>query len=253
MSQVKDIHYIHFDSIDSTNNWVKNNAHNLDPDQFTCITAQEQTAGRGRFARKWISPRGRNVYATLFFCLPFGTPHLANIGQLLASSCAMVLKQKGFDVQIKWPNDILIEGKKIAGILTETISLQDRIGVAVGIGINVDMSDEFLKTIDQPAISLAQLSPQVWETEQILGPILHQFLDDLEILKKNGFAPFQKGFNQLLAFKGKEISYFDGALTVKGICKGISSDGKLEVLLPSGKVMLISGGEIIPLREIKPA
>lgn len=238
------IHYIHFDTIDSTNNWVKSNAHNLDPDQFTCITAQEQTAGRGRFARKWISPRGSNVYATLFFCLPLGTPHPANIGQLLAYSCAMVLKEKGFDVQIKWPNDILIEGKKIAGILTEMISLPDRIGVAVGIGINVDMSEEFLKTIDQPAISLAQLSPQVWETEQILEPILHRFLNDLDMLKKNGFAPFQKGFNQLLAFKGKEISYFDGVLTLKGLCKGVSPEGKLEVLLPSGKVMRISSGEI---------
>src|SRR5690242_2426664 len=94
--KVKNIYYIHFDSIDSTNTWTKKNAATLDPDQLTCVTALEQTAGRGRFFRKWLSPKGQNIYASFFFCLPADCPYIINLGQVLSLSCITVLKKKGF-------------------------------------------------------------------------------------------------------------------------------------------------------------
>jgi len=117
MQPFKSISYIHFDTIDSTNTWAKNNAKTLDPDQITCITALEQTAGRGRWLRKWISPKGQNIYATIYFCLSKNCKQLSNVGQILSLSCAKVLKSKGFLPQIKWPNDLLLEKKKVAGVL----------------------------------------------------------------------------------------------------------------------------------------
>jgi BirA family biotin operon repressor/biotin-[acetyl-CoA-carboxylase] ligase len=240
---MKNIDFIHFDTIDSTNTWVKKNGHTLDPKGISCITALEQTAGRGRFSRKWLSPRG-DIYATLFFTVPQGCPYLHNLGQLLAFSCAAVLKAKGFEAEIKWPNDLLISGKKVAGVLCETFSLNERTGIALGIGINVNMSDDLLKTIDQPATSLAQLSVQTWNLEQILTPLLEQFLKDLEQLQKHGFAPFQSSFQNLLAFKGKEISCHDGMKIIKGTCKGISKEGKLELSLPTGKSAFLTAGEV---------
>lgn len=240
---MKNIDFIHFDKIDSTNTWVKKNGHTLDPNGISCITALEQTAGRGRFSRKWLSPRG-DIYATLFFTIPQGCPYLSNLGQILAYACACVLKEKGFEAEIKWPNDLLIVGKKVAGVLCETFSLNDRTGIALGIGINVNMSDDLLKTIDQPAISLAQLSVQTWNLEQLLTPLLEQFLKDLEQLQKHGFAPFQSKFQNFLAFKEQEISCNDGTHIIKGICKGITKDGKLELALPNGKSAFLNAGEV---------
>lgn len=246
MPRLKQIYYIHFDTIDSTNAWTKKNATTLDPHQLTCVTALEQTAGRGRLFRKWLSPKGKNIYATLFFCLPRTCPYLINLGQILSLSSIAVLKKKGFPVQIKWPNDILMDGKKVAGILCETVFFEDRIGVVLGIGINVNMSQELLETIDQPATSLAQLSGQTWTLEQILEPILKQFLKDLDTLLIKGFEPFRARYEKLLAYKGETIACHDGLKTIKGICHSINSEGKLNLLLPDGQITILSAGELIP-------
>jgi BirA family transcriptional regulator, biotin operon repressor / biotin---[acetyl-CoA-carboxylase] ligase len=244
MPRLKNIYYIHFDTIDSTNTWTKKNAATLDPSQLTCVTAQEQTAGRGRFYRKWISPKGQNIYATLYFCLPRTCPHIINLGQILSLSCIAVLKKKGFQPKVKWPNDILLDGKKVAGILCETVSFEDRIGIVLGIGINVNMSQELLETIDQPATSLAQLSGQTWTLEQIIEPVLKQFMKDLDILLTQGFEPFRSNYEELLAFKGESIACHDGLKTVKGICHSINSDGRLNLLLPDGHITTLSAGEL---------
>jgi BirA family transcriptional regulator, biotin operon repressor / biotin---[acetyl-CoA-carboxylase] ligase len=244
MGQLKNICYIHFDTLDSTNNWAKSNAHTLDPEQITCITALEQTSGRGRWFRKWVSPRGENIYASIYFCLPRNCPFLSNLGQVLSLSCATMLKKKGFSPQIKWPNDILLSGKKVAGILTEVVTFEDRIGIVLGIGLNVNMSKELLEEIDQPATSLAQLSGQTWTVEQILEALLKQFLKDLEILHAHEFAPFVPAYEQLLAYKGQSITCHDGLHPIKGICHSITADGRLNLELPDGKIVPISAGEI---------
>jgi BirA family transcriptional regulator, biotin operon repressor / biotin---[acetyl-CoA-carboxylase] ligase len=244
MPRSKNICYIHFDTLDSTNTWTKKNAATLDQNQLTCVTAQEQTAGRGRFYRKWISPRGQNIYATLYFCLPKESPYLINLGQILSLSCIAVLKKNGFTPQIKWPNDILLDGKKVAGILCETVSFEDRIGIVLGMGINVNMTNELLNTIDQPATSLSQLSGQTWTLEQLIEPVLKQFLSDLETLQSQGFEPFRLPYEELLAFKGQSITCNDGIKTVKGICHSINSDGRLNLLMPDGQITTLSAGEL---------
>lgn len=245
MGKFKSINYIHFDTIDSTNTWTKSNAQNLDPAQFTCITSLEQTNGRGRLSRRWISPRGQNIYATLYFCVPRDSTFIANIGQVLSLSCATVLMSKGFSPQIKWPNDLLIEGKKVSGTLCETVSFEDRMGIVLGIGINVNMSQEFLKKIDQPATSLAQLSGQTWTLEQILEPLLQQFLKNLAILEMKGFEPFCAQFEELLAYKGQTITCNDGRKRFQGTCLSINKEGRLNLLLPTGEQTTLSAGEIL--------
>src|SRR5579872_1736709 len=101
---------IHLDSIDSTNTYAKQRAKEFAPDQITCITAEEQTAGRGRFQRKWISPRGVNLYATFYFRLPVNSLHLTSLSQVMAFSFAAVLLKEELHPKIKWPNDIQLGG-----------------------------------------------------------------------------------------------------------------------------------------------
>jgi BirA family biotin operon repressor/biotin-[acetyl-CoA-carboxylase] ligase len=244
MKNYKSVYYIHFDTIDSTNTWTKNNAHTLDPHQFTCVTAQEQTAGRGRRSRQWVSPKGQNIYATLYFCVPRKNTYTHNLGQVLSLSCSTVLKKKGFQPQIKWPNDLLLAGKKFAGILTETVEFEEHIGIVLGIGINVNMAGEWIRTIDQPATSLAQLSGQTWALEQILEPLLQQFINDLHLLQKEGFKAFHKQYVELLAYKDQPITCQDGRKTIQGIFHAIDEEGRLNLLLPSGEIVALTAGEI---------
>lgn len=230
----KAISYIYLDSVDSTNSWAKANASTLDRDCLTCITALEQTAGRGQFSRKWHSPYGVNLYATFFCSLPKTFPSAANLGQTLALSCALVLQENGFHPTLKWPNDLLIAEKKVGGILTEVIDMQESLGAFLGIGLNVNMPEEELAKIDQPASSLLMLSGKSWDVNLLLQQLGKRLLHDLKTLQQQGFRPFCPLFNQLLAQRGKKMA--------QGVCQGVTDEGALEILLPSGKTAKILSG-----------
>lgn len=195
---MKYVSYLYFDKIDSTNTWVKEHAPHLPADGFTCVVAKEQTAGHGRYQRPWLSARG-NLFATFFFCLPKERhllfPHLA---QLLCLSCAKLLIRLGFKPEIKWPNDLLLDHKKLAGVLCELVDLNDRMGVALGIGINLNLPQDLLDSIDQPAISLAQFSAKIYSPQEILDPLIDQFLQDFTLFLEQGFTPFNTPLQELL-------------------------------------------------------
>ncbi len=239
------IENIHFETIDSTNTWVKNHAHELDPSGITCVTADEQTAGRGRYHRTWISPKNQNITATLYFCIEKGTPYVGNIPQILALCCVRLLKDLGIRAQIKWPNDILAEGKKIAGILCEVVDLQKCLGIVLGIGLNVNMNEEVIATIDQPATSLFALTGKTHNKKRVLKHLVQEFVTALPLLQKEGFAPFYAPFSKALAFQGEEVTFFNGVKTVRAILQGLTEQGHLLLVLPSGKLQEVSSGEIV--------
>jgi BirA family biotin operon repressor/biotin-[acetyl-CoA-carboxylase] ligase len=255
MDDNKKIYYIHFDQLDSTNDWTKQNTHLLDPKRLSCITAAEQTAGRGRYARKWHSPKGQNIYATLYFSLPKSSSIIPNLGQILSLACVETLKKMGFSPQIKWPNDILLEGKKVAGILGEAVSLNDELfGMVLGIGINVDTPQSVLENVGQPATSLSSIIQHEWLFEEILEPMVQRFSDHLQLLSEQGFAPFQPEYEASLAFKGEKIDYTDGKRRVQGICKAIDSLGRLRLLVSKNghedieeleQILTVQSGEIL--------
>jgi BirA family biotin operon repressor/biotin-[acetyl-CoA-carboxylase] ligase len=191
------INYIHLDSVDSTNSWVKREAQRLDPLSLTCVSAEEQTAGRGRFERKWLSPKGENIHASFFFILKNPQDKLEHLAQLLSLSCAKVLIQRGFHPTFKWPNDLLLNGKKVAGVLAETIFIDNRVGVIEGIGLNVNMGEEFLEKIDQPATSLFLETGKRFPLTELLQEISLQFYADLSIFQEKGFGPFLSLFQRL--------------------------------------------------------
>ncbi|HSX12504.1 MAG TPA: biotin--[acetyl-CoA-carboxylase] ligase [Rhabdochlamydiaceae bacterium] len=248
MTDLKKIYSIRFKQIHSTNVWIKEHASSLAPNHITCITADTQTAGRGRFGKPWISPKG-NVYSSLFFSVPKGVSYLSNISQILSYSAVIALEKLEFAPKIKWPNDLQLEGKKVAGVLTETVHLNDRLGVVVGIGLNVNMTADALQIVDQPATSLAIVSGKQWNIEEIMASILEEFRQSLFILEKEGFAPFQAAFEERLAYKGEIVQCQKGTTLLEGICHSITRDGSLNLLLPSGDLEILSSGEIQNLRR----
>jgi len=244
MIKHKSVNYIHFASLPSTSTWAKENASVFDPNKLTCITAEEQTGGRGTSSKKWFSPKGLNIYTTLCFTLPKEYPFVHNLGQLLSISCCKCLEKLRFNPSIKWPNDLLMEEKKIGGLLAEVTSSGEKTFVALGLGLNVNMPEDLTKTIDQPATSLLEVSGKTWEIQELLHSIVDTFLDDLNILSSIGFPAFFSYYNDHLAFKDRTIEVKDGTEYLEGICKGTSPEGALLLSLPSGKESRIYTGKI---------
>lgn len=237
---MKKINYIYLDRVDSTNTWAKKRAGELLP--FTCVVAKEQTGGRGRLGRRWVSPRGQNIYAS--FVLEVGRAILSNIGQVMALSCLQVIECKNVNSKLKWPNDLLVGGKKIGGVLTESVINKDKVFVVVGVGLNVNMDKELLEGVGQPATSLVEELGHPVEVKEVLEAVMEKFIENLEVLKGKGFRAFKELFENHLAFLDQEIALRDGNLSYTGICRGLTENGQLQLELPSGEFKFFSAGEV---------
>ena len=242
---IMQIEEIHFDTIDSTNDYAKREYLSFSPDGLTCIAAESQTAGRGRYLRKWISPPHVNLLATFCFRLKLQTSHVTCLAQILSYSLSSLLLKDNLEPKIKWPNDVLLGGKKVAGVLCETIFTPSFIQIILGIGVNVNMDRSALELIDQPATSLSQETGRTWNVKAVLHRLQMQWIIDLMKFKQEGFAPFHAPIEGLLAYKGETIRFFDGAKEWTGVCQGLTAEGQLILRLPDGTVHMFYSGKKI--------
>jgi BirA family biotin operon repressor/biotin-[acetyl-CoA-carboxylase] ligase len=239
------IERIHFTQIDSTNTWAKTHADTLDPTKLHLIVADEQTAGRGRFNRSWISPPGENIYATFCFFRKKLWEGVSHVPQVLALSAIEALNEFNFYPRIKWPNDLLLSEKKIAGILAETTTCRHGVAIVVGIGINVNMPKGTCDAIDRPATSLlvegdAKLDPSI-----ILDRLEHAFGGNLNKLHRHGFSSFLSRFRQFATPPNLTICFSDGRKVWKGEQMGITEEGALRLKTESGEIKVFHAGEIL--------
>ncbi len=237
---------IHFKQIDSTNKWAKEQVNELSAGRplwaLTWIVADKQSGGYGRRGNQWLSPTG-NLYATVFFCIPMEErDKLSSFAQLLVLCCAQLLDREGVHLQIKWPNDLFFEGKKCGGVLTESVELQDRLGVIIGIGLNVNQSI----VADQPSTTLAEIAGRTFDLRELLQKIAEKF--ELEYTKD--LSNLSARIEPRLAFKGERIVARDGSgKKLEGLCEGLTADGKLLIRLKDGQLRAFSCGEIEKIRN----
>lgn len=236
-----DVAYFHFDTIDSTNTWAKQNVHLFEDNSITLITADKQTAGRGRFKRTWVSPAQENIYATFCFFVDPKRPDLGNIPQVLSLSCAKTLEQ--FNPTLRWPNDILINGKKVAGILCETTMHENRLCFIAGIGVNVNMPLAYLEEIDRPATSLLVEQGTPLDHTKVLKQLEQTFVKDLALFLQQGFAPFLTPYREKMLLPDKLLRFHDNQTIWEGHFDSINEDGSLNLRLPSGEVKRFIAGE----------
>lgn len=236
----------HFESIQSTNTWVKEQLDQFDLQALTLVTASEQTGGRGRFHRQWLSPKDLNIYATFLFFMPALRSDLGNIPQLLALAAAETLESLTPNIKLKWPNDLVIGHKKLGGILCEVGQSRDSWGVITGIGININMPDSLLKTIDRPATSLLVETG----TSQALDPLIEKlaegFRNHIQLFLKEGFEPFYNALNARMVHRMNEpLQFSDFTQKQEGVYKGLNRDGSLNLLLPDGSLKICTTGELL--------
>lgn len=235
---------IHFKTVSSTNTWVKQNYSQLDVNKITRVTASYQTEGRGQFNRSWVSPKDLNIYVTYFFTLSKTSHNLCNLAQLLSLSITKLLQSHSLSPKIKWPNDVLIGQKKIAGVLCETVDLKSDYGIILGAGINVNMERKLLSQIDQPATSLQNETGTTYSLTSLLDQLDLLFTKDLSLYKSEGFTPFYAAYNLLLAHKGKLIKLHQQGKVLEGTLDSLSPDGRLNIRLLNGDIQTVNSGEI---------
>lgn len=224
----------HFATIDSTNAYARAHVSGFDPEAITVITADEQTAGRGRIGRTWVSS-GEDIKATFAFRLPAAS--LANAYQLsplLSVVARRTLAAAGVDSQIKWPNDVLLaQHKKVGGILAEMESAGDSYWFALGLGLNVNSLPEVLG-VSRPVWPLTTLRAETGRTysvPELTDSLVAHFAAALPQFIAHGFAPFQREYEAASVLLGKRIRFLEGGASVQGTAVKIGEDGKLYLLV----------------------
>lgn len=239
----------HFPIIDSTNTWAKQNAHLFLRDKITIVVADGQTSGRGRLNRKWISPAGQNVYMSICFFLHKDSSllvQLSNMSQIIVVSVAEALEELGFKPTLKWPNDLQLSNRKVAGILSETKVVDDEICFIAGIGVNVNMPLELLEQIDQPATSLLHENGVEVDVSTVSSLVQKHFVSHLMQFKREGFDPFLEKYRQRIGHKfGQRIQFREHNIQLEGIFHSIANDGALIIKLDHGEIKRLYCGDVI--------
>lgn len=237
--------YHHLESVGSTQDFAKEHVDSFDPEALTIITADEQTKGRGRFNRHWYSSKGHSLTTTYSFFVKKGEHSLNPITLILALSMCETLQKLGLKTKIKWPNDLYVNSKKLAGILAEVEPKKDGFQVFLGFGLNVNLSANELNALDFEATSLLIETKRKWTLNQLASSIETLFKRDLPIFLKEGFHPFHHSFENISFFHGKKIRLDLGQEAIAGSYVGINNEGGLRLKLKDGETKTFVSGEII--------
>jgi BirA family biotin operon repressor/biotin-[acetyl-CoA-carboxylase] ligase len=236
--------YLYLESVNSTSTYLAA----MGPAEAvhgTVVAADHQTAGRGRMQRTWFSPPGTNLYFSILLrpdIVPVQAPQLALV---TAAALLKVLKNKftGLHPEVKWPNDILVQGRKLAGILCEMHAEVDRIHhVIIGIGMNVNSKrDSYPGELRDSAISLRDATGKVSSRQELIAAILTEMEKCYERWLKEGLLPFIEFLEENSAIKDREITVVLQNGEIPGIARGLSGDGSLILETPDGRHSLASG------------
>lgn len=214
-------HLLHLEEVDSTNTYLKKQQAAFP--HGTVVYADRQTAGRGRYDRTWVSKDGGLYFSVLL--KPPQNPFLSNLTQLMALSICYALEELDLQPTLKWPNDVQVNGRKISGILSEAVFDQTAFQALV-LGVGINLCQEGLEQVGQPATSLKQLGVCV-KREALLHSVLQFFWQGYPALCKKGFETIHPAYTKRFAALGKEVSVKDGEETIFGTAQGVSPRGTL--------------------------
>lgn len=240
---------LRFDSLPSTNVEAATRAIAGAPEGL-CIVAREQTAGRGRLDRHWVSPKDAGLYCSILLrpqvdhsVWPLLTL-MAGVAvhHALLDSCRLV-------TDIKWPNDILANGRKLCGILAETVETPMGRAVIVGIGINLN-DRSFPSEFNQVATSIEAATGETPNMELVLNALIHAFTRQYEVLRQPAGAEniiAEWSANSSYGH-GKQIQVVDSNETFAGTTRGLERDGALRVETDTGEIRIVRAGDVSSVR-----
>lgn len=237
-------------SIDSTNSHamrqVQAGTLELGAGRCWLCLAETQSAGKGRRGRQWVSPFGHNLYLSLVREFSNGAAALDGLSLVVGLALVTALRDLGFQgLQLKWPNDVLLDGRKLAGVLLEMSG--DPSGlchVVIGIGLNLRSEQESMAAIDQPWVALDQAGYRSDKRNVLVGAVLNKLLTALQMFERSGFAPFMARWQEFDCTFGRDIALLTAAGAVRGRGLGVNQSGALLLETPDGAVQRFHGGEV---------
>ncbi len=239
--------YHHFRQIGSTNDEalllaVQGAEHG------TVVVAEEQTKGRGRLQRSWFSPAGSGIYLSMILRNPLPVQEAPQAAMVAALALVKVLTENyGLPAAIKWPNDVLVAGKKLAGILADMQSDQDHTRfIVIGMGINANHKEsELAEPFRYPATSLAIELGSPVKRQDVLLHLIHRFETEYEYYLNNGFGAMLPEFERVSAILGKQLRIQSGKEEISGKALGFTPEGALRLLTDEGKAQVIWVGDVL--------
>lgn len=236
---------VYLAEVDSTNIQARRLAEEGAP-SGTLVVSDRQTKGRGSRGRIWESPAGESIYMTLLLRPEFSPASASMLTLVVGLSCVQGMKQvTGAPLQIKWPNDVVLNGKKVVGILTEMSAQVDYIEYLVtGAGININ-GKEFPEHLQDKATSLAVQLGKNFSRAQIGAAVLEAFEKNYEIFRKTeDLSGLQEEYQKVLVNMGKQVRILNPSQPYCGRALGIDEKGRLLVEREDGTVEQVYAGEV---------
>jgi BirA family biotin operon repressor/biotin-[acetyl-CoA-carboxylase] ligase len=237
----------YFDTIGSTSDRVRELAA-TGAAEGVVVIAEAQTRGRGRLGRRWESPPHRNLYLSVLLRPPIepgNTPLIALVaGLATAEAVARWVPQ----AQIKWPNDVLIDGRKTAGILTELHADGDALAVIVGIGVNLNLEiDELPAELQDKATSVSAATGQPIDRADFAATLLSQLQERYDQFRDAGFAALRRAWDDRSCLNGRRVTISGAGPARSGTVLGLSDDGTLRLISDEGSEMRVVAGDVTVL------
>jgi len=212
---------------------------------YVCF-AEMQTEGRGRRGRQWVSPFGGNLYLSILWQFSADPQMLSGLGLALSVAIVRALDELGAsDIGLKWPNDVLWDKRKLAGILVEMVA--ESTGpcrVVMGVGLNINFEAAEARQIDQPWVDLKTILGRTPSRNKVAGIVLRHLLNVIMLYEQKGLAPFVDEWRSHDAYKGQQVEILMHKNNISGICEGIDNMGALQLRSDNGPVQKFTSGEI---------
>ncbi len=242
--------FLYLEEIDSTNKYAKERINDIN--DMTVVYTFKQTAGRGRLQRKWSYMGEDNIYASIVLKPSRDYKEVySNLTQLLCVVLAEVFEEYGVEPQIKWPNDIRVNGKKISGILAEGVGVNDKEkgyllqGLILGFGVNLNTKIEILSKIDQPATSLNIETGKFIDKEIFLKKVTEKFCLYYNRFIEEGFLLIRDDYLRRAEFLNKEVAVKVFDKTYTGIAVDVTPNGALKLRDKNNKEQILLIGDIL--------
>lgn len=239
-------------TIESTNNYLMSKAEEGAGKGLICFS-EHQTAGKGRRGRHWVSPFAKNIYLSILWQFDGGAAELEGLSLAIGVAVARAVKKLGVNgVALKWPNDVLLDNKKLAGVLLEmTGDVSGECKVVIGVGLNLFLSDADGQSIDQPYTALSQYLSRSVGRSEVAAILLSEILLILMDFEEKGFSSIRDEWQSYDALLQQWVTLSSVGKQVSGISCGIDRDGGLLVDI-DGDIKVFKGGEVsIRKAEVK--
>lgn len=211
---------------------------------YACL-AERQTEGRGRRGRQWVSPFGGNIYCSLLWRFPMGAAQLGGLSLAMAVAVIRTLNEVGLkDAGVKWPNDIVVDGRKLAGILLELSGeTAGPCSVVMGVGLNVRAPHQEMTSVEQPWTDLETHMGQLVARNKLAGILLGHLLSAASAYERDGLAPFLDEWQARDVYLGREVVLHQPQGRIHGTVRGVDDSGAL-LLSKGGEVYRFHSGEV---------